>query len=192
MPKAAKTPELSPNTYVDGQALVPEIIDEDDMDALSNTFQQFAHLPPKRLAVLMQIGRDLVSETPRSDSEIARVLGINRETVYNCRNDPQWSVALGILVVGIARGRSDLYLQWTEQSARKGSVGSLKLLWELTGLYIQKHKNLNVNVDATPIYLKDQSFDNVIDEFIIALGGAGWSAQQIVSRYNELRSQGAW
>jgi hypothetical protein len=142
--------------------------------------------------VLKAIATDLVSDTARTDLQLAADLGVSDRTIYTYRNNPLFKQALGTLMVGCTLGKTDKYIKVIEQAAYKGSWAAAKFLLELSGVYVQKYKNLNVNVDATPVYAETQDFDEVVNEFIIALGSAGWSAQQIVSRYEQLRSEGAW
>ena len=191
MTKAARQPD-TPNTYVDGQALVPEIIDPDDTQEYLSNFVQFAGLSTKMMLVLKAIATDLVSDTSRSDVELADDLGISRNTIFAYRNNPLFRQAISIIMVGCVLGKTDKYIKVIEKAAYKGSWAAAKFLLELSGVYVQKYKNLNVNVDATPVYAETQDFDEVVNEFIIALGNAGWSSQQIVSRYEQLRSEGAW
>ena len=173
--------------------VVPEINTPEDVENMSTAFAMYAGMNTKKLAVLMAIGQDLVSDSPRSDAQIAKDLGIQPHTVGRYRNDPQWSMALGTLVVGIARGRSDLYLQWTEKSAKEGKVSAQKLLWEISGIYIQRKKSMNMNIDMTlDTGNVPKTYTDAVDDFLIALGEAGWNAQQIVERFNALRASGAW
>jgi hypothetical protein len=173
--------------------LIPELKTNDDVEAFSVNFTQFGRLSNKHLAILIAIGQDLVSETPRSDVQIAEKLGIDRKTVAYARNTPDFASAMGIMVTGIARGKSDLYLRWTEKAAQDGKVGALKLLWQIAGLLIERKKNMNLNMDMEfSASEQPKSYLDVVDEFIIALGEAGWSGQMIVDRYEELRASGAW
>jgi len=192
MSKAAKQPTPQPTAYLDGQALVPHIDTESDVGIFFDSFPQFANLSNMQMVVMKAIATDLVSDNVRSDTQLADDLGIDRGTLWNYRNNPLFRQALGILMVGCVLGKTDKYIKVIEQAAYKGSWQASKFLLELSGVYVQKYKNLNVNVDATPVYAESQDFDSVVNDFIIALGSAGWSAQQILARYNELRSQGAW
>jgi len=186
----------SPRTHLlkDDQTLepvIPAIDTVDDVKALLGNVPQFASLPIKQLKVLLEISHDILSEQSRSDQQIALDVGCNRETVHNARSNPRFAACLGILVIGIARGRSDLYLRWTEDSAKKGNSSSLKLLWQLTGLYVERRANLNVNVDQQ-LQQAPQTFGDAYTQFLIALGTAGYTAERITSDFNDLRAKGAF
>lgn len=183
--------ETNEMTIVD--PVIPEVKSNEDVDSLAASFSQLAALNTQKLTVLINFAKDLVSEKPRSDSQMARDLGMNRHTIGIYRSDPEFSSCLALLIVGIARGRTDLYLRWTEEAAKGGSVGALKLLWEISGIYVARSKSINVNMDMN-FNASEPTTDYVeaVDEFLIALGEAGWSSAQVASRMNELRASGAW
>lgn len=173
------------------QPVIPSIESVDDVEALCKNVPAFASLPINHLRILVEIATDLITEMSRSDLEIAEAVGCDPSTVYRARHNPHFATCLGVLVIGIARGRSDSYLRWTEAAAQDGKVGAIKLLWELTGLYVQTTRSLNMNVNAN-IQQAPQTFEDAFDQFLIALGTAGYSAERITTRYNELRARGAF
>ena len=186
-----KNPELTDDFTI--APVVPQIQTAEEVEAVTNSFAHLPKMSSKKIAVLIAIGTDLVSDTPRSDVKIAEDVGIDRVTVASYRSDPAFGMALSTLVVGIARGRSDLYLRWTEQSAKDGKVAAQKLLWEISGIYIQRKKSMNMNIDMTlDTGNVPKTYTDAVDDFLIALGEAGWNAQQIVERFNSLRASGAW
>lgn len=173
------------------EPIVPAIKGLPDVQELMHCIPQFASLRPKHLSVLMAIADDLMSDNTRSDSQMARDLGIERLLITRARQNVLFAQCLGVMVLGIARGRSDLYLVWTEQAARGGNSAMIRLLWELTGLYVPKSKHMNVNIDLTQEHVA-KTWEDALDEMLISLGHAGWTADRIAARFNTLRSQGAF
>jgi len=189
-----KVPNPRTHLEADGvfvQPVIPAIETTDDVSNLLRSVPQFASLPTNHIRILIEISSDILSEETRSDIELAEAVGCDRKTVYNARSNPRFASCLGILVIGIARGRSDSYLRWTEAAAKDGKVGALKLLWELTGLYVRTSRNYNLNIEAQ-VQQAPQTFEDAFDHFLIALGTAGYSAERITARYNELRARGAF
>lgn len=165
---------------------------EDAKDYLSSHVQ-FAQLSHKQLNLLVEIAADLTSDSHRSDTALARAAGVHRHSVRHWRSNPQFASALGVLVLGITRGRADVYLRWTEQAAKDGKVNALKLLWDLSGLYITRTRSENVNVNVTqPQPVRLDNVEQALEHVLISLGSKGVSLDRIISKWNELKTQGAF
>ena len=66
-----------------------------------------------------------------------------------------------------------------------------KFLLEYTGQFIPKRQHLNIYANISP-QDKAGSFQDVIDEFLIKLGASGYPVENLVKRYHELKTEGAF
>lgn len=155
-----------------------------DLESFPN-LSLFSQLNTGQLCVLKEIVADVLSNNPRTDLEIAAEIGITDRSIRNYRSDPKWAQALGVLLVSVARGKADIYLRMIEKAAEK-DWRAAKFLFELTGLYIPKSQQLNVNVNASD-YAQFDDVNDMIDEFLRKLHQLGWSPDRLLARYNAVR-----
>jgi hypothetical protein len=155
-----------------------------DLDTLPN-LSVFAPLSEGQINVLQELVKDSLSNNVRTTPEIAESAGVSERSVRLYRSDPVWSQALGVLMVGVARGKSDIYLRLIEKAAEK-DWRAAKFLFELSGIFVPKSQQLNVNVNASE-YAHFENVEDMIDEFLRKLHQLGWSADRLVARYNAVR-----
>jgi hypothetical protein len=142
----------------------------------------------------------MVSETPRSAEDMCQEHGIALSTFHSMKTNPKFATAVGLLSVGLARGESYLYMNVMRRLAlfSKGHVqfNAAKFMLEYGGTYVQKQsitsKSIHMNMDATSKPQQFGEFDQSFDQFLIMCGQKGISAERIVQRYRELKSEQAW
>lgn len=167
----------------------------DEVEDMLQNFSSFTSLTSNQRAVLMAICEDMFLEQGvkrRTNTQLAKDCGISYSGIGFILANPRFNTALGMLTIAVARGKSHIYLSAMEKLALKGHYSAIKFLLEYGGTYTKrsevKTQNLNVNVNQG----RPQNFDEAVDYLLISLGSQGWSASQIVERYNTLKAENAF
>lgn len=175
-------------------ALMPTLNTEDEAGEFLQNISAIARLPANHKAYLMAIVHDTMSEKPRTMKEMAKDIGCSERTLCFAQANPTFNMALGLVMVGISRGRTHIYVEAMHKLAMKGQFQAVKFMLEYGGTYVKKQevtsKNLNVMLqqeDSTP-----ESFNDAVDKFLTRMGERSWSAERIVTRFNQLATEGAW
>jgi len=184
--------------FQDLEPAFPDVLDpddfdsEDEMEAYLEKFVHYSRLNKRHRMLIKAYAEDLAAGKPRSDAQIAEELGIGLKTIRTYKTDPDFAQACGFIMANITASNTPQIISKIHEIGNEGSWNALKFLLELSGVYTQKLQTQNVNVNVNQTRPSTKSFDEALDELLIALGAAGWSAAMIVERYNTLRAQGAW
>lgn len=181
------------------KALVPDLTSapifdpNDDMEEYLNKFVHYARLRPGMKQLIKAYAEDLVSGTVRTDAQIAGTIGVAERTVVRYKADPDFALATGFIMAQLTASDAHQIIAKIRKCLDNGSWNAGKFLLELGGVYVEKHQTQNVNVNYNqPMVEEAMSFDEALDETLIALGAQGLSANQIVERYEQLRASGAF
>lgn len=181
-------------TVPDGVSL-PTITDKDEAQEFLLQISAITKLTAIQKSFLMAIIHDSIAEKPRTLKEIAKELGCTQRNLVYIQANPGFNTALGLMMVGITRGRTHVYVEQMHKLALKGQYQAIKFMLEYGGTYVKKaevvSKNLNMmvqqDIESTP-----ESFNDAVDKFLTRMGARGWTAERIVQRFNQLAQTGAW
>jgi hypothetical protein len=176
--------------HVDTSSIVPTNVEETE-DYLKN-FVHYAMLKPKQQLLLKLKAEDLVIGKARTTREICEEIQISERQVYRYYLDPAFTEAAGFILANLTAGKALMYIHWIEAAAKEGKWQAARFLLQLGGVYTEKLMTQNLNMNMNTTRQTPQSFDEALDDLLITLGEQGWSANQIVERFNRLRSEGAF
>ena len=175
--------------------MIPAVSIPLDPDAdFDPTIQQIStmvgDLSPHRQRILVALCENMVSGNLRSDTEIAADLGIDRTTIWYARKNPAFGAALAILMRNLAQGMADKAL--TDLVKHSANSPKATEIWlRIAKVFDPVEKRLNVNASLTSPG-QAGSLQDIIDDFLIKLGAAGYPIEKLVERYQELRAEGAF
>ena len=186
---AESTESIQPNSPV---PTLPIPLDPDaDYDP---TIQQIStlvgNLSPHRQQILAAICENIVGGNLRSDTEIAADLGIDRTTIWYARKSDAFGAALAILMRNLAQGMADRALSDLIKHS-DNNVKATEIWLRIAKVFDPVEKRLNVNASLTGPG-QAGSLQDIIDDFLIKLGAAGYPVEKLVERYNQLRAEGAF
>jgi len=172
---------------------IPAYVEGDDMEDHLEKFVFYGQLRPGMQVLIKALAEDLVSHTVRTNQQLADALGIGERTVRRYKTDEDFAVAMGFIMAHLTASNANEIIAEIWKCLKNGSWNAGKFLLELCGVYVAKHQTQNVNLNYNQ-QLPEQSmtFDEALDETLIALGNQGLSANQIVERYEQLRASGAF
>jgi len=178
---------------------ITPVVVVDDLDAAENIDEflgqrAFVGLSQRQVGVLKALIENFLSDTPRSDSAIARDLNVHHGSISRLRNTPTFAMAFNTAVFGALRGKMDRFiLRIIDMAEAKNDWRVYKFILELAGLYVPKMQSLNVNVDVQSQSASQfASVEDVAETFIIRLGELGWTEEDFVNKYRELKAQQAF
>lgn len=182
-------------TTQDMTQFIPDIANDEEAQEFLSQIASIARLTTIQKAFLMTIVHDTMAEKPRTLDKVAKDLGCSKRNLYLIQANPVFNMALGMLMVGVTRGRTHMYVEGMHKLAMKGQYQALKFMLEYGGTYVKKaeilSKNLNMvvqqDIDSTP-----ESFSDAVDKFLTRMGSRGWTAERLVTRFRQLASEGAW
>lgn len=188
--------------HVNGQQVqnLPAITDPQEADEMLTNFGLIGNLTNLQRTLLVALADDMMSEKARSIVQLAADTGISKSAIHWNLANPKFNTALGLLTVSIVRGRAHVYMRHMDAIATKGKgriqYDALKFMLEYGGTYVQRSsvtsKSVHMNVDATSKPQQFGEFDQSFDQFLIMCGQKGISAERIVQRYRELKTEQAW
>jgi len=159
-------------------------------ETISN-LSHYAYLTPCQQLVLKIVVQGIASDLFYTDVEIAKIGGMDRNTVRNCKRNAHYLDCLREATLGNAQNDSPEILAELKKTAKKGSVRAQLGYLEITGIYTKKtqiesiNKNLNVNTSLNA--------GNAIEEFVALLSDKGMSLERIIDAvtqaYHTLREQ---
>ena len=167
---------------------LPAVVEEEENqleDELSN-LPQFTMLTNKQRAVLfVMINPDNLT---LSDGKLANLAGVDRSSVYNCKNNNNFLHCLSDLTKRYAKSQIPQVIKVLTEKAREGDRKAIELLVKYTGDYIptQRNENLNASLESNI-----QNPLEALDAFLISMIRAGVQADFILNRYIELKNQNA-
>ena len=170
------------------QALQPS--NETDYTDIVESSTAFTSLSPHQRAILKAMVDNFLLEIIETDAQIAEKVGCHPQTVLNARHSRVFQAAIREILPQLATVKSldvaQKIYKWIDKDWKAG-----KYWHELAGVFIQRSQSLNIHANMTQT---DQSstVSDIIDEFLINLGASGYPIEKIVSRYHELRSEGAF
>lgn len=185
------------------KALVPDLTEipafisgddlDDDLDGYLAKFVLYSNLRPAQRMLIKAYAEDLVTGKRRTDKKISKDTGIPGRTMLRFKSDPDFALANGFIMAHLTASDAGQIIADIRKCLANGSWNAGKFLLEMSGVYVQKLQvqSQNVNYNQT-IQAPVQSFDEAVDELLISLGNQGWSANQIVERYEALRAAGAF
>ena len=145
-------------------ALLPQNPNLDVPAELADYFPIVATLTKNQLDVLKELATDLVSGNKRSSVEIAAECGISVRSVYNCRQNPAFGTALGVITREIVKGNTDVIID-NVIKASKTDWRAGKWLMEYTGQFIQRSQQLSIHASMEG-QGQPGDFQSVIDDFL--------------------------
>ena len=195
MNKPVVTHATKPLVDTDLTRFIPEIRDDEDAQDFLHQITPIARLTAIQKAFLIAIISDTMAEKPRTLDELATEMRCSKRNLCFIQANPNFNMALGMMMVGVTRGRTHMYVEQMHKLAMKGQFQAIKFMLEYGGTYVKKaeilSKNLNMvvqqDIDSTP-----ESFSDAVDKFLTRMGSRGWTAERLVTRFRQLASEGAW
>lgn len=171
-----------------------------EVDDFLGNFGIFAKFTELQRVVLKALACDMMSEKPRTLSELASDLDCAVSSISYMKNNSDFATALGMLTIAVTRGNSPLYVRKMHELALEGTGHvarlSTQFLLEYGGVYTRRtridSRTLHMNQDSGSSSASDVPIEETVDEFLTMLGARGWSAERITARYELLKQQQAW
>lgn len=176
------------------QNLLPTISSNEEAEDYLQNISTFVRLTALQKAYLLVIIRDTVAEKPRTQVEVAKELGCHVRNIAFMHANPAFNTCLGLLMVGITRGETHIYVAQMRKLALNNDFRAIKFMLEYGGTYVKKAQltTQNLNVTMQQEDTTTESFVEAVDKFLTRMGGRGWTAERIVTRFQQLASEGAW
>ena len=159
-------------------------------EELAEYFPIIATLSQNQLDVLKELATDLVSGNKRTSVQIAETCGISVKSVYNCRKNPAFGTALGVITRELVKGNTDVIID-NVIKASKQDWRAGKWLMEYTGQFIQRSQQLSIHASMDG-QTSPGDFQSMIEEFCIKIGAVGYPIEKVVETYQRLRAEGAF
>jgi len=173
---------------------IPSLTTDDECKEFLTQIAPISRLTAIQKAYLMCIIHDTMSEKPRTLQQMADEMKCSKRQLCYINANPNFNLALGLVMVGISRGRTHMYVAGMHKLAEKGDFRALKFMLEYGGTYTKKTelltKNLNMYVQQEEE--PTESFMDAVDGFLTRMGTRGWTAERIVTRFHQLATEGAW
>lgn len=168
-----------------------------DLEAVQN-YALVANLTSTQRLILYALCSNLVSETKRTEAQIADDLGIHRNSIRDARLKPEFASALTAIMRDLIKGKADTPVQNLFNLAEK-DVRANEILLRIADIYQPTQRNLNVNASIKGISAQSGSITDSIDTICIRLGELGWSRDRVVelaasipARFDALKTEGAF
>lgn len=151
---------------------------------LVNFYASYTMLTQTQKIVLINMVKNLVSESTQTDTDLARQLGIHYNTVYYCRANPQFQEALAQISIDLIRGKTNIIIQnLFEQSKSKTSAA--ELLLKLSGLYIPKLQSQVLHARADDFAQIKTSVD-LLGKVCRSLHRIGYTKDRLMQELDEV------
>ena len=173
---------------------LPTINNATEAEDFLQQLSAFTRLSAIQKAFMMAIINDTMAEKPRSLEEIAKQLGCTPRNLCYVQANPNFNMALGLMMVGISRGRTYIYVSQMHKLALNNDFRAIKFMLEYGGTYVKKAQltTQNLNVTMQQEDTTTESFMDAVDKFLTRMGSRGWTAERIVTRFQRLATEGAW
>ena len=186
----ARTPyqsDIEPNLPAPLERIASAENQSQDLVEMCASVAQLTILQTK---ILMAMAENYLSSNNYTDQQIAENLGIHPNTINHFRRNPSAAKAMTAVILGLAGSKIDKYISGIEK-AGENDWRAYELMLKVLGVYIPKQQSLNIN---TRLDSPGQagSLADVIDDFLIKLGAAGYPIEKLVERYQQLRAEGAF
>ena len=174
-------------------SMLPVPVDQSDdtmsevVDHVANSFQSYLSLTASQKRVLCAVLDEFMSEDFRSDREIAADLGISARTVYNCKRNPRFLMAIREIMPEMATVKLPEVVANAVKLSKK-SVAAIEFVSRFSGAYVPKSQQLNVQA-RLDTRSANMSPDEVIDQFLGRLLGLGWSPDRIRDRAQQIQDR---
>jgi hypothetical protein len=170
----------------------PEILDELPSELLTLV----ADLTPLQQKVLIALCRNTLSETIRTDAEIAAECNTSREYIWQLRQHPKFGRAMGTIIKDLAMGTQDKAFMLLMKHAEK-DPGSVKTWLQMGGVYVDRRQNINLNANMSLDRRGGNtgSVEQDCDAMLIRLGELGMTRHDVellADRFDQLKSEGAF
>lgn len=184
----------------DSTALVPdevieptEYVNPENIPNHRQYYAGMAKLTTVQRQVLSALIENLVSGERKSEVKIAKELGINRNTILNCRQNPIFADLLAKLSVAAIKGTVDTVIQnlHTIAATDKGTKAN-EILLRIAEVYQPTQRNLNINANVSRDSTQTMSAKEIVDSLIIKLGELSYTPERYAERYAELKAEGAF
>lgn len=186
----ARTPyqaDVQANLPATLQPIVDPDIQDGDIVSMCATVAQLTNLQAK---ILMKLAENYLSDDTQTDADIARDMGIHKNTMGQFRRNPRAGRALTAVILALAGSKVDKYIAGIEKHGEK-DWRAYELMLKVLGVYIPKQQSLNI---SAKMETEDSvgSFSDFIDEFCIKVGASGYPIQSVIERFQELKAEGAF
>jgi DNA-binding CsgD family transcriptional regulator len=159
-------------------------------DMVTQNYAIWGALTNKQTSILVALAQNIMADNRLTDGQIAENLGIERKTLWNCRQNPTFSSALGLICLEIVRGNEDMIINKLFKALDKDwTVG--KFLLQYSGSYVSTSKQLSLHADVTK-QSQSASREQNIDEVLMEWGSKGLSIKWIAERWAKLKAEGAF
>jgi len=193
------TEQTEPTTQANLVPLQPDNVEQEDIEPFpSHIYPTIAKLTSNQRNILMALAENMVSEDIKTDGEIAVELGLNRRTIYEARQKPEFSVALTALCRDLVRGTADIALQNLMRLAQNDTKAT-EIWLRIAEIYQPTQRNVNLNASVARTLDTQGSISESKDELLTRMGELAWSTERVEefaktlpARFNELRAEGAF
>lgn len=186
----AEQTEINPPEPAAIPAILAQGIETQDDQELHYIATQVGSLSNSQIQVLGAFCKNIASGNIQTDTEIGAELGLDQSTIWRYRKNPAFAAALSMLMRHIAQGTADKALGNLMKLSEKDTKAT-EIWLRIAKVFDPVQKTFNVNAQL-PMQDQAKTLEAVIDEFLMNLGASGYPIEKIVSRYHELRSEGAF
>lgn len=159
-------------------------------DMVTQNYAIWGALTNKQTSILVALAQNIMADNRLTDGQIAAKLGIERKTLWNCRQNPTFSSALGLICLEIVRGNEDMIINKLFKALDKDwTVG--KFLLQYSGSYVSTSKQLSIHANVSR-ETQSGSGEKNIEDMLVEWGSKGLSIEWIARKWAELKSQGAF
>ena len=168
---------------------IPTEIIEDyaqsEYSEIANYSTHFAMLTPTQRRVLIAFLDDFVSEDMRTDTEMADDLGVDRKTIYNCKTNPRFGLALQQIMPELVKTKLPKYLSTIEDHGQK-DWKALQFLMEYAGLWAKTTRNLNLTAQIGAEQGQSGSPGAVMERQVEIFRGIGYTLDRYIEEFTEV------
>jgi len=167
-----------------------EMLPATDVKKIVKSCAAYLSLSEAQKSVLIVICDDFLSGNTHSDSEIAEIAGVHRNTVYNCKHNSTFAQAIVEIMPELVKVKLPKYLSMIEKHGER-DFQPLKFLLEYAGLFIPRSQRaiLHARMDTTR---SNVSAQEQIDAILSKLGQLGFSPERVCERMRKLQREGAF
>jgi len=165
---------------------VPKIMEQ--LPDMPDIIQQLSAILPDltnhQKSILIEKAKDFLSNNIRTDTQIARDLGIHPDTIYLAKANPVFGRAMSILMRSVVQATADEPIRNLQKLAQKSTKAN-EILLRIAEVYQPSitTKNLNVNVDATGAY---SNTTDLVERMIVTLKSQGWTWERLYDVWNSI------
>ena len=164
--------------------LQPDILPPQQLNTIAKRSPLYSTLHPTQKAVLIAMMNDFMSETIRTDTEMAADLSVDRKTIYNCRTNSTFNAVMTSIMPEMVQAKLPKYLLQIEKHGEK-DYKPLEFLIKYAGLYVDRHQNVNLNANISAQDIP-QTPKEVLERHLIKYISIGYDWDRYMTEAHDL------